>query len=140
MIPVVFDTGVLISAIGWRGPAYQCLVLVARRQCRMVVSVEIFQEYEKRVPEVLAEQAPQANANGPLSWVRQKALWVEPSPLGKQRSSDPKDERFIAAGLSANAQAIISYDRHFLDLEKPFGIPVMRPAAFIAWMEQLQRS
>ena len=30
MIAVVVDTGVLISAIGWRGPAHRCLALVAR--------------------------------------------------------------------------------------------------------------
>jgi predicted nucleic acid-binding protein len=105
----------------------------------MVVSIEVFEEYEKRVPEVLAEQAPQANVLGPLLWMRQKALWVESAALGKQRSGDPKDERFLAAALSAKAQAIISYDRHLLDLEKPFGIPVMRPAAFLVWMEQLLR-
>ena len=102
----------------------------------MVVSVDIFEEYESRIPEVLAEQAPTANARGPLTWVRQKALWVEPSPLGKQRSRDPKDERFLAAALSASAQVIISYDRHLLNLERPFGIPIMRPAAFLSWMEQ----
>ena len=74
MIPVVFDTGVLISAIGWRGPAHRCLALVARRQCRLVVSAEILAEYESRVPEVLAQEAPRANALGALAWVRAKAL------------------------------------------------------------------
>ena len=104
----------------------------------MVVSDDIVEEYETRVPEVIAEQAPQANARGALAWVRQKAIWVQPSPLGKQRSRDPKDERFLAAALGGSAQAIVSYDRDLLDLKKPFGIPVMRPAAFLLWIEQLQ--
>jgi len=132
---IVIDTGVLISAIGWRGPAHRCLALVARRRCRLVVSADIIAEYDSRVSAVLAQEAPQAKALGALAWVRAKALWVEPAPLGKQRSRDVKDERFIAAAVSANAKAIVSYDRDLLTLEKPFGIPIMRPAAFLVWME-----
>ena len=136
MIAVVIDTGVLISAIGWRGPAHRCLALIARRQCQLVVSIDIFAEYESRVPAVLAQEAPQANASGALAWLRAKAIWVEPTPLGRQRSRDVKDERFIAAALSANAKAIVSYDRDLLALEKPFGIPILRPARFLLWMEE----
>jgi predicted nucleic acid-binding protein len=55
--------------------------------------------------------------------------------LGKQRSRDINDERFIAAGLAADAEAIVSYDRDLLDLEKPFGIPIMTPTAFLLWMK-----
>ena len=101
-----------------------------------MLSADINVEYESRVPTVLASEAPQANALGALTWVRAKALWVEPSPLGKQRSRDLKDERFIAAALAGHAKAIVSYDRDLLVLRKPFGISIMRPAAFLAWMEQ----
>jgi putative PIN family toxin of toxin-antitoxin system len=135
VIPVVFDTGVLISAIGWRGPAHRCLALVARRRCRIVVSADILAEYDSRVPAVLATESPRANPLGAMAWVRAKALWVEPVPLGKQRSRDIKDERFIAAALAAKAKALVSYDGDLLALEKPFGIPIMRPPAFLAWME-----
>lgn len=138
MIPIVFDTGVLISAIGWRGPAQRCRALVARRRCRLVVSADILKEYESRIPEVLADEAPQANPAGALAWVRAKALWVEPVPLGKQRSRDLKDERFVAAALAAKGKAIVSYDQDLLSLQKPFGIPIMRPSAFLLWMRQHQ--
>ena len=136
MIAVVIDTGVLISAIGWRGPAHRCLALVARRQCRMVVSTDIMAEYDLRVPAVLAQEAPQTNARGALAWLRAKALWVEPAPLGRQRSRDLKDEKFLAAALSANAKAIVSYDRDLLVLEKPFGISILKPVGFLLWMEK----
>lgn len=135
MIPVVFDTSVLISAVGWHGLARRCLALVAQRRCRLVVSDAILAEYDLRVPAVLATESPKANAFGALAWVRAKALWVEPAPLGKPRSRDLKDERFLAAALAARAKALVSYDGDLLALEKPFGIPVLRPAAFLAWME-----
>jgi putative PIN family toxin of toxin-antitoxin system len=136
VIAIVIDTGVIISAIGWRGPAHRCLALVARRQCRLVVSADIIAEYDLRVPAVLAHEAPGANARGALAWLRSKALWVEPAPLGRQRSRDIKDEKFLAAALSANAKAIVSYDRDLLSLEKPFGIPILRPTGFLPWMEE----
>lgn len=135
MIAAVFDTGVLISAIGWHGPARRCLALVARRRCRLVISPDICEEYQSRAPEVLAVEAPGANALGALAWVRAKAIWVEAVPLGKQRSRDIKDDRFIAAAVAGNARAIVSYDKDLLALQKPFGIAVMRPTAFLAWMQ-----
>lgn len=135
MIAVVYDTGVVISAIGWRGPAHRCLALVAQRRCRLVLSAEINAEYGSRIPVVLAQEAPQANALSALAWIRAKALWVEPAPLGKQRSRDIKDERFIAAALAGGAKAIVTYHRDLLVLRKPFGIPIMRPVAFLVWME-----
>jgi predicted nucleic acid-binding protein len=58
VIPVVFDTGVIIADIGWRGPAHRALALVARRRCRMVVTEDIIAEYESRVPAVLTQEAP----------------------------------------------------------------------------------
>ena len=131
----MYDTGVVISAIGWRGPAHRCLALVARRRCRLLLSADINAEYESRVPAVLAQEAPQANALGALAWIRAKALYVEAAPLGKQRSRDIKDERFIAAALAGRAKAIVSYDKDLLALHEPFGIPIMRPAAFLVWME-----
>ena len=91
-------------------------------------------EYESRIPAVLAREAPGANALGALAWVRAKALWIESQPLGKQRSRDLDDEPFIAAPLAANAKAIVSYDNDLLALKKPFGIPTMRPAAFLLWL------
>jgi len=71
---------------------------------------------------------------------RRRLFWVEGAPLGKQRSRDLKDERFIAAALAAKAKAIVSYDSDLLVLQKPFGIPVMRPAAFLVWMEAHPRT
>jgi len=102
----------------------------------MVVSADIMAEYDLRVPAVLAQEAPQTNARGALAWLRAKALWVEPAPLGRQRSRDLKDEKFLAAALSANAKAIVSYDRDLLVLEKPFGISILRPVGFLLWMEK----
>jgi len=136
VIPVVFDTSVVISAIGWRGPARRCLTLVARHRCRLVVTADILGEYEQRVPEILAREAPHANVTGPLGWIRDKSWRVEPSSLGKRRSRDAKDDMFLAAALTASAQAVVTCDEDLLVLEKPFGVPILRPTRFLDWFDQ----
>ena len=136
MIPVVFDTSVIISAIGWRGPAHQCLALVARHRCRLVLTTDILSEYETRVPEILAAEVPNANVSGPLRWIQDKGWRVQPAPLGKRRARDPKDDPFLAAALGASAQAIVTYDGDLLALQKPFGIPILRPPRFLEWFTQ----
>ena len=136
MIPVVFDTSVVISAIGWRGPAHRCLVLVARHRCRLVVTADVLAEYEQRVPEILAREAPHANVAGPLTWIRDEGWLVEPASLGKRRSRDAKDDMFLAVALAASAQAVVSYDEDLLVLEKPFGVSILRPPRFLEWFGQ----
>ncbi len=73
---------------------------------------------------VLADESPRANADGTLTWVRAKTLWVEPALLGKRRSRDLKDERFIAAALAARAKAIgVSYPGRTIRIRKPSRLP-----------------
>jgi predicted nucleic acid-binding protein len=60
-----------------------------------------------------------------------KVKLVEPAPWGKQRSRDAKDDPYLAAALAARARFIVTYDQDLLDLEKPFGIEIIRPAQFL---------
>ena len=127
MIPVVFDCGVLVSAIGWAGNPRRCLRLVAERQIRLCATAEVWDEYETRIPAVLAVRRPGINARPTLDWLLGVADFVRPLPLGKQRSRDLKDDRYLACALAAHAEAIVSNDRDLLDLQKPFGIAIMTP-------------
>ena len=71
------------------------------------------------------------NYSGLLGWIEKYALIVEPASLGKRRSRDATDDIFLACALSAGAQFIVSGDQDLLDLRKPFGIEILRPAQFI---------
>jgi predicted nucleic acid-binding protein len=51
--------------------------------------------------------------------------------LGKQRSRDAKDDPYLAAALAARANFIVSYDKDLLELGKPFGVEIIRPAQFL---------
>jgi len=130
MIRAVYDCNVILSGIGWNGSARNCLKLVARRRVFLFVTDAILAEYEAVIPETLAEELPDIDVHPKLAWIRAKSQIVEPSPLGKRRSRDSKDDIYLAGALAASAQFLVTYDKDLLDLGKPFGIEVIRPPEF----------
>ena len=136
MTLVVLDTNTVISAIFWPNSiARRCLSGLARRQYWIAASLETFEEYEAVAAEFQA-RFPARNSGGALSWLRLKTVWVEPAPLGKPRSRDPKDDPFIACGIAARARFLVTRDRDLLDLGKPFGLEMVTPAAFLALLRE----
>ncbi len=131
MILAVFDCNVLISAIGWGGHPRACLNLVAAGQVTLCITPEIWTEYDQRVPEVLAGKRPGTDARPMLDWILRTATMVEPAPLGKRRSRDLKDDRYLTCALGAGAKLIVTSDRDLLDLEKPFGIRMVTPVELL---------
>jgi uncharacterized protein len=131
MIRAVLDCGVVVSAIGWSGNPRSCLALVHAGQVQLFVTDVVWREYEGRVPEILGAKRRDANVSGALALLLERARFVEPAPLGKQRSRDAKDDPYLACALAARADALVSNDRDLLDLGKPYGIAVMTPIEFL---------
>ncbi|HOW67501.1 MAG TPA: putative toxin-antitoxin system toxin component, PIN family [Candidatus Paceibacterota bacterium] len=139
MTTVVLDTNTVVSAIFWpRSTARRCLAGLARRWYAVGVSSEVFTEYEAVVAE-FQPRFPACNSAGALAWLRLKADWVEPIPLGKGRSRDPKDDPFLACALAVRAKLVVSRDQDLLVLGKPFGIEIITPARFLAWLRENRR-
>lgn len=131
MIPVVFDCGILVSAIGWNGNPRSCLRLVAAGQARLCVTTEVWAEYDTRIPQVLAISKPDVNPRPVLDWLLTVVQFVDATPLGKQRSRDIKDDRYLACALGAGAKVLVSNDQDLLALQKPFGVQTMTPVEFL---------
>jgi len=131
MIRAVYDCNVILSGIGWNGSARKCLKLVAERRVFLFVTDELLAEYEAVIPETLAEEVPEVNPHPKLAWIKSKASLVGASPLGKRRSRGAKDDIYLAAALGASAEYIVTYDKDLLDLDRPFGIEMVRPAEFL---------
>lgn len=55
MIPLVIDTGVLVSGIFWRREPHQCVKAWVQGLAALVVSAPIFAEYDRVLREVKAE-------------------------------------------------------------------------------------
>lgn len=131
MIRAVYDCGVLVSAIGWGGNPRLCLDLVASGLVSLFVTDEIWAEYIDRIPRRLMEEERGVEPQPVLSWLLRVAHFVEPAPLGKQRSRDIQDDRYLACALAARADAIVSNDRDVLALRKPFGVRILTPIQFL---------
>jgi putative PIN family toxin of toxin-antitoxin system len=132
---VVFDTNVFVSAaIAQTGVARRCFVLLAQRKFQLGVTKEVLAEYELAVGKVVNRPGKYHGVNWrPLfNWIQHRATCFEPLPLGKQRSRDADDDIFLACALASGAKTIVSKDNDLLDLGKPFGIEILKPATFVA--------
>ena len=133
---VVFDTNTVVRAIFWpRSTDRRALAGLARRQFRAAVSAILFDEYERIARSLQRERFPEIHPDGALAWLRIKCHWVEPAPLGKARSRDPKDDPVLATAVAARAAWLVAGDRDLLDLGKPFGVAIVTPAEFLRRLE-----
>jgi putative PIN family toxin of toxin-antitoxin system len=130
-VRVVFDANVVVAGVCWQGEGWLCLVRMARRLAFAYGSNATLEETRETVVRVIRQQQPKHNAAGRLTWYLDKVRVVEPAPLGKRRSRDPKDDPYLAAALAAKANVIVTYDRDLLVLAKPFGIAIVRPGRFL---------
>jgi len=131
VIPAVFDCCVVAAGLGWDGNPRFCLDLVFGQQVLLYVTTDIWSEYAGKIPVILAAKKRDVDTPGMLARLLKIAHFVEPAPLGKQRSRDLKDDRYLACALTARAEAIVTSDRDLLALGKPFGVPVLTPVEFI---------
>ena len=128
---VVFDANVAAAAVVFRGEAWACLVKLARRQVFAFGTPFTLEETRLTATELIKHHKARHNAAGALIWYLERVQQIQPAPLGKQRSRDSKDDPYLAAALGARAEAIVTYDKDLLVLGKPFGIAIVRPAAFL---------
>lgn len=131
MITAVFDCGVVASGLGWEGNPRHCLDLVFAGQVRLCVTTAVWEEYSAAIPEVLHRAGRGSAPPGLLAPLLRVVRFVEPAPLGKQRSRDVDDDRYLACALGAQAEALVSNDRDLLALGKPFGVPIVTPVQFL---------
>ncbi len=121
----------MASGLGWSGNPRFCLDLVFGQQVLLYVTTEIWNEYADKIPVILAAKKRNVDTPGMLARLLKNAHFVEPAPLGKQRSRDLKDDRYLACALAARAEAIVTSDRDLLVLGRPFGVAVLTPVEFI---------
>ena len=127
---VVLDANVVFAGVGWRGEAYDCLLAMAKRRITVFTTLEILEEVRALVADRGGKfKYPPITT---LNWYYDRVKVVEPSPLGKQRSRDAKDDPYLACALAAGAKIIVSRDDDLLALEKPFGIQIVTPRELLA--------
>jgi uncharacterized protein len=130
-VTIVVDTNVVVSAAFWpKGEDRRCFTLLARRKCRMALTEVILDEYRSLAARIGRRECPDKDPAPFLDWIERVALLVEPAPLGKRRSRDPKDDPFLACALASRAEFIVTKDKDLLTLDKPFGVEIVTPREF----------
>jgi putative PIN family toxin of toxin-antitoxin system len=139
MQSAVIDTGVFVAGVFWRHEPHLCLKAWLRGIMAPVMTDEILTEYETVLDRVKREQHFDTDTGPWLGALRSSALWVTPFPLGQKVCRDSKDDKFIAAALASGARTIIARDNDLTVLQKPFGIAMQTPRAWLGTLTRAQR-
>lgn len=127
---IVLDTNVFISGVFFSGPPHTILKAWRDDAIQLVVSPEIFQEYQ-RVAEELAGQFPGIDISDILDLLLMKAEMVNARPLPTRVCADADDDKFIACAAAGSSQLIVSGDKHLLDISPYQKIEVVKPRQFV---------
>ena len=127
---VVFDTNVLVSAIGFGGKPWDCLVLAFVGDIEMVTAEAAIAEFERvlgydRLPFTEAERDQYP------ALIRAEATVVDPDESVQVIDDDPDDDLFLETALEAEADYIVSGDPHLTDLGVFRDIDIVSPSDFL---------
>jgi putative PIN family toxin of toxin-antitoxin system len=139
MNAAVIDTGVFVAGVFWRHEPHLCLKAWLRGILLPVMTDEIMTEYETVLERVKREQHFRTETDPWLEALRRSALWATPVALGRKVCRDAKDDKFIEAALAAGARTVIARDPDLTVLQKPFGIAMHTPRAWLGTLTRSQR-
>ncbi|MFH0802468.1 MAG: putative toxin-antitoxin system toxin component, PIN family [bacterium] len=126
---VVLDTNTLVSAIGWSGPPQKILNACLQGKFEFYISQALLEEFIK----VISRPKLKVIAQHPdlpliLSWLYQPVHLVRTHTVISVIKKDPADNRVLECAVEADAEFIISGDKHLLALEEFQGIKILTPA------------
>lgn len=130
---VVLDTNVIVSALrSQRGASYKLVMLVGRANFEINLSVPVLLEYEDAAKRLLGQIALTENdINNILDYLCGMAHEREVFYLWRPFLKDPKDDMILELAVSAQCEAIITYNKKdFVGVEQ-FGLQVMTPKEFL---------
>ena len=127
---IVLDTNVFISGVFFGGPPYQILDAWRNGKVDIILSEEIFEEYQ-RVAKELSRQFKEVDISMFLDLITVNAIWVEAPQLPINISDDPDDDKFLSCALASKTKIIISGDKHLLVVSGYRKIEVVKPGAFV---------
>jgi uncharacterized protein len=126
---IVVDTNVLISGIHWGGIPGEIIQAWANDRFKVACSAEIIREYSDVLHRVNLGM-PHAESDNILSFLISQSEIVQPNHWFKVVLDDPGDNKFIDCAFHAQANLIISGDKHLLRLEKFGPIRILSPSQF----------
>ena len=130
-IIAVFDTNVLLSALGWKGKPFACLELARTGKVEGVTCRELLDELAEKLELKLSFTAEQVVAT-----IADLLTFLRVVPIAGQLqvvSADPDDDKVLECAAAAGATHVVTGDRrHLLPLGSFRGIAILSAADFLA--------
>jgi putative PIN family toxin of toxin-antitoxin system len=131
-VRIVLDTNVVLSALLWRGTPYRLFRAIRQHEHDQLFSSAALLEELGRV---LTRPTP-AKRLALLGMVAHEALalyidaieLMTPLTVPILVAADPDDDQVIATAVAAEADLVVSGDRHLLDLGSHGTIRIVTPA------------
>jgi putative PIN family toxin of toxin-antitoxin system len=134
---VVADTNVLVSSIQFGGKPKQLIDLAADGHIDLAISEAILEETLRvlrdkfhHTPDELRETDKQ---------LRVIARTVAPAESIRAVDADPSDNHILECAVAADAEVILSGDKHLLALGSFREIPIQRVGEFLAVFQERRR-
>ncbi len=120
----------MISGVFFGGPPYQILDAWRNKKIDIVLSEEIFSEYQ-RIAQELSKQFKEVDISSFLDLITMNAHWVESPELPFSVSVDSDDDKFLSCALASRTKIIVSGDKHLLEVSGYRNIEVIKPSSFV---------
>ena len=103
---IILDTNVFISGVFFGGHPYQILDAWRNGKLDIVLSEDIFTEYQ-RVSQEFSKQFKVVDISTFLDLFTVNAIWVEAPQLPFNVSNDPEDDKFLSKAASFTIDQVL---------------------------------
>ena len=132
---IVADTNIVVSGLLWSGPSRAILDLARQATIELFTTLLLLAELEDvlirpKFQDRLhrAQVQPQDLVIGYAA----SATLVTPAAMALVVAADPDDDAVLACAIAAQANIIVSGDRHLLDLQHFRNIPIVTAATLVS--------
>lgn len=134
-VRVVFDTNVLISALGWDAKPEACLEQVLHGHVEGYISPDMLDELT-RVMDYPRFAFTDEEQQSFLEIILASFHIVEPGVSLDVVDDDPDDDMVLECAVASDADYIVSGDSHLLEVDAYESIAIVSPAEFLDIREQ----